>query len=82
MPLAQSGLFEEDVIEMITVGESANSLPTVLVSLADTMERRVDRAFTALLKLMEPALLLSLAGLVFFIFLALVLPMMQMSSQL
>ena len=46
------------------------------------MERRVDRAFTALLKLMEPALLLSLAGLVFFIFLALVLPMMQMSSQL
>ena len=82
VPLAQSGLFEEDVIEMITVGESANSLPTVLVSLADTMERRVDRAFTALLKLMEPALLLSLAGLVFFIFLARVLPMMQMSSQL
>ncbi len=81
-PLARSGLFEEDVIEMISVGESANSLPTVLVSLADTMERRVDRAFTALLKLMEPALLLSLAGLVFFIFLALVLPMMQMSSQL
>ncbi len=81
-PLARSGLFEEDVIEMIAVGESANSLPSVLVSLADTMERRVDRAFTALLKLMEPALLLSLAGLVFFIFLALVLPMMQMSSQL
>ncbi|MSR41370.1 MAG: type II secretion system F family protein [Phycisphaerales bacterium] len=81
-PLAQSGLFEEDVIEMITVGESANSLPSVLVSLADTMERRVDRACTALLKLMEPALLLGLAGLVFFIFLALVLPMMQMSSQL
>jgi len=35
-----------------------------------------------LLRLMEPAMLLVIAGIVMFIFLALVVPMMQLSSQL
>lgn len=81
-PLAESGLFAEDVIEIIAVGESANTLPSVLVRLADTLEARIDRALAMLLRLMEPAMLLFIALVVMFIFLALVVPMMQLSSQL
>jgi general secretion pathway protein F/type IV pilus assembly protein PilC len=81
-PLADSGLFADDVIEIIAVGESANTLPSVLVRLADTLESRIDRTLSMLLRLMEPAMLLFIALLVMFIFLALVVPMMQLSSQL
>ena len=46
------------------------------------MEARIDRTLGMLLRLMEPAMLLVIAGVVMFIFLALVVPMMQLSSQL
>jgi len=79
-PLAASGLFTDDVIEMISVGESANNLPVVLTTIADTLEKRIDRMLTVALRLMEPILLLGLAGVVLFIFIALIVPMMRMSS--
>ena len=81
-PLADSRLFADDVIEMISVGESANNLPQVLITIADTIEKRVDRMLTVFVRLMEPALLLVLGGAVFFIFVALIVPMMRMSSSL
>jgi len=81
-PLERSGLFGEDVIEMIGVGEAANTLPTVLVGVARNAEKRTDRVLGMLLKLMEPAILLALAGAVVFIFLALVVPMMELGSEL
>ena len=49
---------------------------------ADTLEARIDRTLSMLLRLMEPAMLLFISVLVMFIFLALVVPMMQLSSQL
>ena len=79
-PLARSGLLTDDVIEMIAVGESANNLPDVLLTIADTVEKRVDRLLAVFLRLMEPTLLLLLGGAVFFIFVALIVPMMRMSS--
>jgi general secretion pathway protein F/type IV pilus assembly protein PilC len=80
-PLADSGFFEPDVVEMITMGESANNLAQVLNGISDTLERRVDRALAMAVKLMEPALLLFLAAVVLSIFLALVLPMLQLGNQ-
>jgi general secretion pathway protein F/type IV pilus assembly protein PilC len=79
-PLSASGFLEEDVVEMITVGESANNLAQVLLTIAETLEARTERSLALLTRLMEPALLLALAGLVFFIFMALVVPMMRLSS--
>ncbi|MFO0961354.1 MAG: type II secretion system F family protein [Phycisphaerales bacterium] len=80
-PLGESGFFEEDVVEMIAMGESANNLASVLSGVADTLEKRVDRALAMAVKLMEPALLLFLAAVVLSIFLALVLPMLQLGNQ-
>ena len=67
---------------MIAVGEAANNLPMVLLGIAESFERRTDRILALMLRLMEPMLLLGLAAAVLFIFLALVVPMMQMGSQL
>ena len=79
-PLGASGLFGEDVIEMISVGESANNLPEVLVTVADTAEQRVERTLSLMLRVMEPLLLLVMAGMVVFIFVALVVPMMRLTA--
>ena len=81
-PLAESDFMEEDVLEMISVGESANNLAHVLVNVAETLEDRVDRQLSLAVKLMEPLLLLLLAGVVLFIFMSLIVPMLQMSSNL
>jgi len=81
-PLATSGLLTEDVVEMISVGESANNLPQVLITVAETIEKRVDRMLNVFVRLMEPFLLLIMGGAVLFIFVALIVPMMRMSSSL
>jgi len=80
VPLEASSLFGDDAIEVIRVGEAANNLPEVLGTLADRIEDRVERLLTTLVRLMEPLLLLALGGMVFFIFLAVVVPMMQLSG--
>jgi len=81
-PLARSGMFSDEVIEMISVGESANNLAEVLTTASDTIETRIERTLTVFVRLMEPALLLVLGGAVMFMFLALVVPMMRMSQTL
>ena len=79
-PLGASGMFPEDVAEMIAVGESANNLPDVLISIAETLEKRIDRMLQLFVRLMEPLLLLLLAGVVLFIFIALIVPMLRLSA--
>ncbi len=79
-PLADCGMFPEDVAEMIAVGESANNLPEVLITIAETIEKRIDRMLQLFVRLMEPVLLLALAGVVLFIFVALIVPMLRLSS--
>lgn len=79
-PLAASGLFAEDVVEMISVGESANNLDTVLVTIAETVEGRVDRMLAAAVKLIEPLMLVVLAGVVLVVAMALILPMTKMGQ--
>ena len=64
------------------VGESANNLPQVLITVAETIEKRVDRMLNVFVRLMEPFLLLIMGGAVLFIFVALIVPMMRMSSSL
>lgn len=77
-PLGESGLLGEDVVEMIAVGEQANNLDEVLVSIAETQERRIDRLLTAATRLIEPLLLVVIAVVVGLVFAGLLLPMMQL----
>lgn len=79
-PLAASGLFPDDIIEMIAVGESANNLDTVLVTIAQTIEQRIDRLVSSAVRLIEPLLLALLAGAIVFVAMGLILPMTKLSA--
>jgi type II secretory pathway component PulF len=81
-PLAESGLLDDDVIEMIAVGESANNLDEVLLKVGDSIEARLDRMLGAAVRLIEPLLLLGMAGVVGVVAGALLIPMSKLSSSL
>ncbi|GAB5495284.1 MAG: type II secretion system F family protein [Phycisphaerales bacterium] len=81
-PLRESGLFEADVVEMISVAEAANNLGEVLVTIADTIDQRVDRLLTTAVRLVEPLLLVLIAVAVVLVAAALLLPMADLSSSL
>lgn len=79
-PLGKSGLFGDDVVEMISVGEAAGNVDSVLLTIAETLEGRVDRLLTGAVKLIEPLLLVMIAGAIGVVAIALILPMMQMTA--
>jgi general secretion pathway protein F/type IV pilus assembly protein PilC len=79
-PLAASGQFPPVVVEMIAVAEQANNLENVLLSLADSMERRTWRRLDLTVRLIEPILLLVLAGAILMLVIALLLPILKMST--
>ena len=79
-PLASSGHFPSQVVEMIAVAEESNTLDKVMVQIADGLERTTFRRLDIMVKLLEPLMLLLMAGIVFFIVLALMVPLLNMSN--
>ena len=79
-PLAECKQFPEDVIEMISVGEEANNLEQVLVTVADKMERQTNRQLDLVVRLLEPLMLVIMAGVILFVLMALMLPIFNSSS--
>ena len=78
-PLKASGQFPPDVVEMISVGEQSNNLETVLPHISDTLERDTWRRLDLFVRLLEPLMLLILAGVVLVVVVALLLPVLRMS---
>jgi type II secretory pathway component PulF len=79
-PLASSGHFPKMVVEMIAVAEESNTLDTVLVGLADDLEKRTSRQLDLFVRLLEPLMLIALAGVVLVVVIALLVPVIKMSS--
>src|SRR4051794_40265668 len=79
-PLAASGHFPADVVEMIAVGEQSNTLETVLPHIADTLERDTWRRLDLFVRLLEPLMLVMLAGVVLIVVIALLVPVLKMST--
>ena len=79
-PLGQCNQFPLDVIEMIAVGEEANNLEQVLVTIADKMERQTNRQLDLVVRLLEPLMLVIMAGVILFVLIALMLPIFNSSS--
>ena len=78
-PLGASGKFPPTVVEMIAVAEQANTLETVLLGIADSLERHTWRRLDLAVRLIEPLLLMVLASAVLVVVVALLLPLMRMS---
>ena len=62
------------------MAEESNTLDEILVDIADGLENRTSRHLTLLVRLLEPIMLLILAGAVLFVVIALLLPVIKMSS--
>lgn len=79
-PLGSCRLFPQMVIEMIAVAEEANTLETVLLQIAEALERRTWRQLDVGVRLLEPILLLLIASAVLVVVVALLLPIFKMSQ--
>jgi general secretion pathway protein F/type IV pilus assembly protein PilC len=79
-PLRKSGYFPPDVVEMIAIAEEANSLEKVLVDVADGLEKRTARQLELMVKLLEPIMLLVMAGVTLLVVAGLLLPVFKMGS--
>jgi general secretion pathway protein F/type IV pilus assembly protein PilC len=78
VPLGQSGHFPQDIVEMISVAEESNTLETVLTDIADSLEKQTWRQLDLAVRLLEPVMLLILAGIVLVVVVALLVPVMRM----
>ena len=65
---------------MISIAEESNTLEKVLLNLSDSLERQLSKKIDIMVRLLEPMMLLMLAGAVFYIILALLLPVFQMTD--
>ena len=79
-PLKQSEQFPPIVTHMIAIGERTGELEGMLAKVADAYETEVDNLVTGLTSLLEPILILMMGGIVAFVALAILLPMLNMSS--
>lgn len=81
-PLEASGIFPPMVISMVDVGEQTGALPEMLMKIADTYDDEVDNAVAAMTSLLEPIMIIFLAGIVGSIVIALFLPLITIIDQL
>jgi len=77
-PLAEAGIIPPQVMAMISVAEESNTLETVLINTADTIERHSARQLDMLVRVLEPAILLLIGVAIFFMIIALLLPMFNL----
>lgn len=81
-PLSRSKLFPKMVVQMVTVGEQTGSLDTTLEKVADFYEADVDATADRLKALLEPIMILVIAGVVGVIVLAVMSPSFKMMQEM
>jgi general secretion pathway protein F/type IV pilus assembly protein PilC len=79
-PLMACHHFPRDIVEMVAIGEESNSLETVLVHVADSLEKRTTRQLELFVRLLEPVMLLVMAGVTLLVVAGLLLPVFKMST--
>jgi type II secretory pathway component PulF len=79
-PLEQTRLFPPEVIEMVSVGQESGALDKVLERIGDRADEEVDQALRILVAFLEPMLVVAVAGVVFFVVVAALLPVFSLNN--
>ena len=79
-PLKRSGEFPPMVTHMIAVGERTGELEKMLERVADTYDGEVENTVSAMTTVLEPLMILVMAGIVGFIVISIMLPMLQLQQ--
>jgi general secretion pathway protein F len=78
--LEEIGQFPPMMLHMIAAGEQSGELDEMLSRVALFQQKEVERVLGAVLKLIEPVMLLIMGGIVLFIVMAVMLPMLSMNQ--
>ena len=79
-PLRRSGHFPPLVTHMIAIGEKTGELEKMLVRVADSYDQQVDTMVGTLTTLLEPIMILVMGGVVSFIVMSILLPILQLNQ--
>ena len=79
-PLMETGLYPKLAVHMVAVGEETGKLDTMLLKVADVYDREVNTALKRALGLLEPILIVTLAGIVGTIIYALLSALLSVSE--
>jgi type II secretory pathway component PulF len=71
-------LFPPILVNMVTVGEESGELNEMLLKIAGTFEKDVNRVVKAMVSLIEPVLIIFIGGIVVVIVLSILLPLFRM----
>jgi len=80
--LEQTGRFPVMVVHMLRTGEKTGKLEEMLTSIAEVYDEEVDQQISATTKLIEPAMMIFMAGFVIIIVISILMPMMQAMNNL
>ena len=79
-PLRASQVFPPFVIQMIQSGEQSGELEFMLQKASDTFDREVENSINGLTSLIEPVMILLLAGMVVLVILSFLMPILNLTS--
>ncbi|SET39734.1 type II secretion system inner membrane protein GspF [Thalassotalea agarivorans] len=78
--LQQTKLFPPMMLHMIASGEKSGQLEHMLDKAADNQDRELDSLINVSLKALEPTIMLSMGGIVLFIVLAVMMPIIELNN--
>jgi type II secretory pathway component PulF len=79
-PLSACGLFPAPVMAMIRVAEESNNLESVLINVADGIDKKTQRQLDIMVRLVEPTMLMVMGTVIMFVLVALLMPVFDMSA--
>ncbi len=79
-PLKRSGQFPPMVYHMVAIGERSGQLEEMLLNVANAYDAQVETRMTTLTSLLEPVMIVILGGVVAFIVMSILLPILQMNT--
>ncbi len=79
-PFIACKYFPRDVVEIVSIGEESNQLEKVLIDVSNNLEKRTARELDLFVRLLEPLMLVVMAGMVLLVVVGLLLPIFRMSS--
>jgi general secretion pathway protein F len=79
-PLRKSGIFPPIVIHMVAIGEKSGELEGMLLKVSEAYDNEVESIITGLTAMLEPIMIVLMAGIVFFMMISILMPLFQMNN--